>query len=1147
MLTRSATFRTSCMATMLAREVRLTAIRSKDLRRAPRVAALYASACAGALLSGLLAFAGSAAAQDECGTATGGQAACAPGAYPTGISYATTNPFALTLLQNVDTAVSTTTGGVQVSTVGDGLTSLLRGLTGSPETSATGPSLINLAGDGVRLSSTGGDVLIDLRDPGTGSSFTVSGSASGIVAAPGGQGGASVLLGAGSVEGQSGNGVEVIANGPITIDTGAAAITAANDGIHVIQSGADGAVTISTGGPISGIGDQPAQSGIFVGGSDATNTAPITVSVGGSITQVISGVRVVSPGSRDVSVSTGPGAAIVAQEDAINIATAGTGSITVSTGTDVVADSNRGSVGIALNLSSDQGAINITTAQGTTISAGLSPNVIKAVSSGGDINIANGAALVGENGTGISAVTDTGSISVVSTGAIGSGALPVSVDGILASVTSGSGQLSVQTSGDIFATGAAGVLASNSGSGAVNLTLGAGTITASRGDGLNSTTVDGANTIDISGSIVASIRFGVEALSQAGPIDITVRSGASVTGAAGIVAQGTGAISITNAGQVAGTGGHGVQVATLGEGATLTNSAGGTLSGAGSSVNGSTVFLGGNGDLALENSGTITTAVADHLGLVYADTGIGTTNLTNAAGGVIDGRISSVRGGGVVFSNAGTWLTNGASVFGSADNAAGRSVINTGTIQAGAPQGATLVSQTTFSAIGMLQNQGLVSLSNGLAGDNLSLSGGYSGAGASALSLDITTKSGAVADTLTLAGTATGSTVVRLTSQGPLGVTNGTLLVQAATGSSPTAFVLAPEFANQGLLHNFIVYNPTTGAYVLQSAPNATATEFIKFAEMRHTLWRATASGWSTHMEQLRDSEGPAVEGVSTGVYAWGQILGGGRSLKQSQTLAFGGVSVPVDQGYDQSYVGGQVGFELLQQLFQGSAVLGLTAGYVDGSASFSATNDKLSLSQGNVGAYANYANSAFYVNGLIKVDLGSLHINSGLLGINRSLNTRQFGLSVEVGHRFGGEGWFVEPQVSGSYIRGFVAHNGADQQLNTLDLFNVSVVYPDDTSVRARLGVRAGLDNATAFGVPFRPYAGLGVDHEFGQDSSVSFNSPGAAIVLHNLPVRTFGDAHVGATFSVAPRLTFAIEADTEFAGGLTGGSGRAAVVYHW
>ena len=1066
-------------------------------------------------------------AQQQCGPPDAtGHVVCAPAVYPDGISYAAPTPFTLTLQQTTTAAVSVPNAGVQINTSGVATATLNRELTGTA--GDVGPTLANADGPAVSVTNTAGAVSIDLRDPGNGAAgVTVRSLGSGVVATSSGD--ASVLLGAGSVTSLTGSGVQVSSSGAIVVDTGTAAINAAGNGVAIQQVGDSGAVTVNTGGPITGPSNSTGNVGILIGAGNTANTAPIQANVGGSLTNETGGVRITSLGSRSVTVSTGSSALIRASEDGINISTAGAGVITVTTGANITADTNSGTVGNAITLNSDAGAIKVMTASGTTLSTNLGPFDVVANSNSGDVDITSAAILAGVNATGLSATTETGSIAISSTGAIGALGQPIR-QAIAADVAGGSGTLQLTSSSSVVVSGPFAIQATNAGAGASNLALPGGSVTAEAGD---------------------AVRF----LGGAGSTTASVSAGVAVSGNTAIFETGSGALTLSNSGTLTGnTLGQGVRLTPTGTTtAVLDNAAGGLIQSAGDINSDAAVFLSGSGGLDLENAGVIKAlALTDHTGVAFTTPTDGAVTINNLAGATIDGRVVST-GGAVNFVNTGSWFTNGGSIFGAAGTSTQRTLTNSGTLQAGATTGAS-PSQTSFTGLDSTRNSGVISLSNGVAGDNLSLTGSYVGSVPGQLLLDITTgKAGVTADTLDIAGTATGSTSVSLTAQGTLGFVPRTLLVQTATGSSPDAFTLSKASSSVGLVQYAIVYDASSGSYFLVSSPSAVAAEFAQFAEIRQTVWFETSQAVTTHLEQLRDQQGVSADLVNTGVYSWNEVVGGVHDRSLNQGATFDGVGVTYDQSYNQSYVGDQLGAEIVQQFFYSSATIGITGGYISSSAKFDSTQDNLNLDQLDIGAYAAYNSPVAFVNGLLKADFGRQTIDSGVDGFTRTLDTRQFGLVLMGGHRFQLGRWFIEPVASLGYVHGYVAGGGTtdltsgDEQQNAFNLAGGSVTLADDNAARGHFVVRFGVDKVSWRSFQVRPYAEFSVDDDFLKGDKVAIEVGDTAVSFPNERPSTFGEARAGVTFWANGRCRLDARVDALFGDGVVGGGGNLTASIQW
>jgi hypothetical protein len=131
------------------------------------------------------------------------------------------------------------------------------------------------------------------------------------------------------------------------------------------------------------------------------------------------------------------------------------------------------------------------------------------------------------------------------------------------------------------------------------------------------------------------------------------------------------------------------------------------------------------------------------------------------------------------------------------------------------------------------------------------------------------------------------------------------------TGSSATAFTLDSSSTNQGLIQYGIVYNPTTFAYSLVTAPGAGVYRTALFNEGARNLWLQSGDAWSGHMRELRDSVAANGDGSSVG-RVWAQVVGQLEKRGDCRNVTFNGITTPMNMGYKQDYFGGQMGNPIL-------------------------------------------------------------------------------------------------------------------------------------------------------------------------------------------------------------------------------------------
>jgi len=1121
-----------------------------------------APALVGLLGAGVaLGLPGMALAADECGSAVTQSVTCAPGTYASGITYAPASPLSVTLQQAPGGAVNVTNGGLRVTTtVADAIT-VGRTATGTLTTASPALAILNttVGGTAVNLTGAQGAVTLDLTAPAANASLLVRGQTDAIRITTGGS--ASVALNQGQVIGLNGDAIDIRAGGAITVTTGQASLQATNGaGITLVQNGPSGAINVTTGGPITAptyiIGD-----GILIGAQDPTNIDAINVSANGAITVGGSGIRINSSGSRNLTISTSATAAIQAQNDGIFARTSGSGAINLTTAADVTGDANSGGVGNAVSLITANGNINFSAAAGTTIYEGVgsppvglpSKSVVSLTSTNGSIVFNNAAALRNSNvtsgealATGIFARTVGGSITLNNSGAMGTADSVLGASAIDAAITgtASTGDLIVSNSGVLRALGPAVINLENAGSGILRLDSNSA-IEGTALFGVQTFAATGTSTLNFGANVSSAISTAVRAGSSTGAVNVNVASGVQVRGIGGFLLSSTsGALSLNNAGSVqTTTGGTSAVVLSTTGAASVTNS--GTINALGPEIGRAALSFVNASQVSLTNTGTITTGRDDHAGYAIGVFTLGSPNPTaitwsNATGGVINGALNNATPTAMTFGNAGTWYTaNMQSNFSSANVS---TLNNSGLIQVGLTNALPAATTTTFAGLTRFNNNGTVSLSNGVVGDVLSVTGAYVGGTGAQVNLDI--QSG-VSDRLVIAGTATGATTVVINQLGAPGSFGKIAIAQAATGSSATAFVLPNGTLRQGLTQSGIIYDATSSIYSLIRIPDTAAVETVKFAEIRRNLYFKAEAAWSSHLERYRTLA--MEEDVPEGVHTWAQVFGGEERHDDSRTLAPLGVQTTYRLDYDQRYAGGQFGVDVLQGMSTGAAVLGVTAGYATSRATFKETRDTYEVKGFNIGAYASYTPNAFFMNALVRYDRGDGDIESPYANYRQSLKTSQFAATLEAGKHMTMGGWFVEPSAAVTASRGSVARKGDEEALNNYNVQDVTVALSRDTLVRAKVGVRAGAKPHAAMGGILTPYVAVAAVNDFGGKDKVTFNPASNPISFANRAAGAFADVRVGAHLAQAGGMEFLAEAGGDFGSHVSGYGLRVMVKRSW
>ncbi|CAN5372565.1 hypothetical protein BH10PSE3_BH10PSE3_27700 [soil metagenome] len=1088
-------------------------------------------------------------AASECGAIVGQTVTCSPGVYPTGVTYTPGTPLSLILGQTPTAAVTISNGGLSIGTsVADAIT-VSRPTTGTMTPASPSLSIVNLTGPAVSLNAAQGAITFDLRGPVGDPGFSLIGQTDGLLATTGGT--INVLTNNGSITGRNGNAINLSAGGAVSVSTGANLVATNGAGLSVVQTGPTGAINVSTTGAITA-GTFVAGDGIFVGAQDPTNTDTITVAAGGTISAGGTGIRVTSTGAREITISTTASADITALSDGVFASTTGNGAIHLNTAGDIIGDANSGGVGNAVNLISQAGSISLNTAAGSTlyVGAGAPPaglpakNVVSLTSTTGAIIVNNAAALQNTNvggadsfSNGFRLRTAGGDINLTSSGAIGTIASPLGGVAIDAAVTAGAGNLTVTNSGALRSLGSAVVNLTNNGTGDIVLNSN-GTIDAPALFAVQTTAGAGTSTLRFGANVTSTNSTAVRAISVSGAVNTTVANGVQVTGAGGFVlGSNSGALSLTNAGTIstAGTNIGAASAATLSTAGSASVVNTGTISAIGGASGTATLAFVDASSATLSNSGLITTGRADHDGFAVGFSSATTpTTLTwaNNTGGTINGALFNGSTAALTFNNAGAWFT--ATTQSTFSSGAAGILNNTGLIQIGLTTASPAATTTTFSGLATFNNRGMVSLSNGVAGDRLMINGAYVGGPGAELRLDLA--SATSGDRLVISGLATGSTSVVISRLGTTNAFSNTPIVEAGQGSSPTAFVLADGLLRQGFMQYGIAYEASTSIYSLIQIPNTAAIETLKFAEIRRNMFDKAEGAWSSHLGGLRMQANHG-EGVAEGAHVWGDLFGGDSSYNDHRSLTPVGVRTSYDLDYDQSHVGGQFGVDIVQGVEGGVAILGVTGGYAISRADFDTTRDRFKVKGFNVGGYFSYAPGSWFVNTLLRYDRGNGAINSSYADYRQSLKTSQFVATLEVGKAFERGRWFVEPLAGFTAGRGSVARKGDEQALNNYTVDAVTVALDDDKSLRGRLGLRVGTQPARTLGGFLTPYMGVAVVNEFSGKDGVTFNpSSTDTLKLTNRSRGTYGDLRAGAQLMRKGGQEFAAEATGEVGARVTG-----------
>lgn len=874
-----------------------------------------------------------------------------------------------------------------------------------------------------------------------------------------------IVIGDVGTTGAASAGVRAIGGGDVTVSTGNVSTTNAAGSNYAFFPTATGIVATSLGaGDVSVTAGDVDTAGLGAAGINAgAATGDVDVAVGDVATTGgrANGVTAQSFAG-DVSVASGSISTLGDGSAGIS-ASSGTGSVTVDAG----AITTAGFAARGIDASGGAGGVDVgftTIGTGGTFASGVS-----AISTGGDVTVSGtGITTSGPASFALYAASDVGDVAVTTTGTVASTGRGGT--GILA--TSGTGSVIVtannvttvaadaadaETSrGAIFAEGASATVVTTGAVTTAGRALYGGT-----GDAITVTGTAGDARATVNGVRASGDTARALVVTASGDAFATVNGGiaASGLGADAVVVSGgdNATVTVASGGIVTAQNGNAITIASV-NGSTLTNA--GTIPNAG---NGYAVLALG-GPITINNSGTLSSDI-----------------LLTAGNDRID--------------NSGEFLVRTNPDFG-----AGTDVFtNTGTVLFGSGNAVT----RTFTGLETFNNAGLIELRNGVAGDRLVLPGSFAGSGNSRLGLDI---SASANDQLVLGGAASGSTVVLLDRAPGMATTfdPGTVLVQAGAASGAAAFDLEGGFQNAGLVRYEIVYNPADFSYSLTGAPSDAAFRTLNYVEGARNLWLKSADVVSGQLRARRDALWAFGGGDPAGKL-WVQIHGSVESRDGSRAVDTLGQVRTVDTGFRQDYYGGQIGFDFGGGVGdRGGFAIGVTGGYINSSQNFAGSADRIDYDVVNAGVYASYSSGNLFLNALGKYDYYWAKATSALGEFREDFKGASYGGRGEVGMRFGGDSFFIEPAASISYVK-------AD--FDNFASRGITVRFNEDDGLRGRAGARLGGQFALGEGPVMAFYVGGNYVHEFKGEDRVTFAGGGQSFGYTNRRLDDYGEGVVGFT----------------------------------
>ncbi|KQR83454.1 hypothetical protein ASG07_06925 [Sphingomonas sp. Leaf343] len=517
---------------------------------------------------------------------------------------------------------------------------------------------------------------------------------------------------------------------------------------------------------------------------------------------------------------------------------------------------------------------------------------------------------------------------------------------------------------------------------------------------------------------------------------------------------------------------------------------------------------------------------------------------------------------GDTFTNNGTFTTAGFNAFddnetfvGATPNRGTDTFVNTGTIRV--QPDVDFTQYPVFTGVEVFRNSGLIDLRSGTAGDiaffgrsivevgqgQAPILGRYIGSGNASIALDLQFEdNGAFVDTVRfgqLPGdvganplVVSGTTKVILN---PLGNRAPKLLIGlpvifVPSGSTGT-FELAQPMSMGGLQYA-LLYDPRQTAWALYAAPDAAVLRQIKVPTNVQALSTRASDAVSAHLREQRDQRWSEMEPRSG---MWLQVVGDSTTRNESYSATVNRIAMTgVDLSQRQSIIGVQAGIGTAgPDAGETGMIFGATAGYLQSTARFRATRDKLKIDAVGLGGYASLLAGPVFLTASASYARHSIDDALDEVGTNGMVRADSYGVRAEGGIRFGNDTFFVEPSASITYT------------VTSVDRVNLSfgqIAFDDLISNRGTAGARAGGrlplgERELVF------YAGGEAIHEFAGDDQARLASGELEVTLPSYRPGNYGRATLGINVTSETRMTAFAEGHGVFGKGYSGGGGRVGI----
>lgn len=658
-----------------------------------------------------------------------------------------------------------------------------------------------------------------------------------------------------------------------------------------------------------------------------------------------------------------------------------------------------------------------------TITSALSGVHAWTTSGSATVNNLRGAVIKAGDGPGVLAFTSAGSISVTNSGTISS----VNGNGVLISAADGSGR--VENAGLIYSQNAAGLLAQSSG-GNINITN--------------------------SGTLYSMFGFGLQTATAPNGL-VTVSNSGLITGG-DLTAPDTALAVYNGAGNLI-----------------LNNEAGGVIAGSLGAAprtqstynNAGTFYLGGHSTLlgseSLNNSGLFQVRAHGTLNGLETFNNFGTVSI---AAGNLAGSIAA-------FNNSGSLSLTGG------DLTRVMRFENSGTVGA--------VGARTLGAENFVNAGGLITMVNGVPGDQLTIAGNYEASGNARLAIDASLGgAGSRSDQLIVTGNASGTTSVFIndTNLGNAGYNPNGIVVATVGDATTSRFVLASDSPNyepqRGVIDKGFFYyslGQSGNNYVVYGLPDPEepkqAATLLTGAQ---SIFYETSQNWIDHQSDRRQfllrghqsfqaamgyagppkhgfadfSTRDAIAQTEPSRGTWAKAIGSWSNRDVTTSVFAPARPFVLDTSYKQSIYGLQGGMDFgWEGVFSRSdiATVGLMAGYVSSQLDFKSTPTQATYEGGTFGISASHLYGNFFYEGHLKADVLSLDLKLPGVGSDRA-TAFSWGTTSNIGYNFDRGRFFFSPFATFAYAR---------TNIDKLSFQGGSLGFKDGQSARAALGLQIG------------------------------------------------------------------------------------------